>query len=87
MDELKCLTGKQLAERIMELAGQIKEEHGLHIAANANALQHARKTGEWLVQAKRRKSRRSKWGSWSAWLAKEYGIAKWTQPYNCGQAP
>ena len=79
-DELNFLTGKQLADRITELAGWIKEEHGLHIAANANALRHARKAGEWLVEAKRRKGHRSKWGRWSEWLAKEYGIAKRTQP-------
>ncbi|HBV65198.1 MAG TPA: hypothetical protein DEF45_19495 [Rhodopirellula sp.] len=61
----KFLTGKQLAEHITDLAGVINEEHGLHIAANANALRHARKPGEWLVEAKRRKGYRSNWGRWS----------------------
>ena len=72
------LKGKELSARMTALAGKIVEEHALAKGAWQSALEHARKAGEWLIEAKWRTGHRTKWGRWKRHLAKEQGISERT---------
>ena len=69
------LKGAALSERMAELEHLIGAEHGDFKAEYRSALEHARRAGEGLVEARWRTGGRKKWGTWKRWLAKEYNIA------------
>ncbi len=70
------LKGERLDKRMAELADLISQEHGACRAGLQTTLEHARKAGTWLVEAKKRKGHRTKWGRWKRWLVKEYSISE-----------
>ncbi|WP_442510561.1 hypothetical protein SH528x_002186 [Novipirellula sp. SH528] len=73
--EIKHLKGQALERRMAELAKSISEEHVMCRTAEGVALEHARKAGLLLCEAKKRKGGSGKWGDWKRKLIEQLGAA------------